>query len=140
MRISVFGPPGCGKSSLISALFGLTEHDNRASCDNGVTVHTWEWRPQGGECCCLRRNPIKKVKRSFIDISKNLKTFKSYNPDIYRKSFERTFLENLKLESVVCVLSIQVSLFTEDADDKGRELLEIWEWSGKKVRVTSLYK
>lgn len=68
MRISVLGPPGCGKSSLISALFGLTEHDNRASCDNGVTVHTWEWRPQG-----------------------------------------------------------------EDADDKGRELVEIWEWSGKKI-------
>lgn len=35
---------------------------------------------------------------------------------------------------------IEVSSFTEDADDKGRELVEIWEWSGKKVRVTSLYK
>uniref|UniRef100_K1QHP0 Uncharacterized protein n=1 Tax=Magallana gigas TaxID=29159 RepID=K1QHP0_MAGGI len=72
MRIFVLGPPGCGKSSLVSALFGLTEHDNRTSCDNGVTIHTWEWRPQG------------------------------------------------------------VSSFTEDADDKGRELVEIWEWSGKK--------
>lgn len=35
---------------------------------------------------------------------------------------------------------IEVSSFTEDADDKGRELVEIWEWSGKKVRITSLYK
>lgn len=50
MKIFVLGPPGCGKSSLVSALFGLTEHDNRTSCDNGVTIHTWEWRPQGGEC------------------------------------------------------------------------------------------
>lgn len=37
-------------------------------------------------------------------------------------------------------LFIEVSSFTEDADDKGREPVEIWEWSGKKVRVTSLYK
>lgn len=74
MRIFVLGPPGCGKSSLVSALFGLTEHDNRPSCDNGVTIHTWEWRPQGGECSCL----IKKSKTVvyFIDIFKNLKTFK----------------------------------------------------------------
>lgn len=73
MRIFVLGPPGCGKSSLVSALFGLTEHDNRTSCDNGVTIHTWEWRPQGGECSCL----IKKRKTFvyFIDIFKNLKTF-----------------------------------------------------------------
>lgn len=33
MRVFVLGPPGCGKSSIISALFGLTEHDNRASCE-----------------------------------------------------------------------------------------------------------
>lgn len=39
-----------------------------------------------------------------------------------------------------CFLYIEVSSFTEDADDKGRELVEIWEWSGKKVRITSLYK
>lgn len=85
MRIFVLGPPGCGKSSLVSALFGLTEHDNRASCDNGVTIHTWEWRPQGGECSCL----IKKSKTVvyFIDIFKNLKFLNYHNLDMYRKSF-----------------------------------------------------
>lgn len=35
---------------------------------------------------------------------------------------------------------IEVLLFIEDVDDKGRELVEIWEWFGKKVRIIFLYK
>lgn len=90
MRIFVLGPPGCGKSSLVSALFGLTEHDNRASCDNGVTIHTWEWRPQGGECNSLiKTKSYEKVKRSFILLIflKTLKLLNYHNLDMYRKSF-----------------------------------------------------
>ncbi|XP_055999309.1 uncharacterized protein LOC125653527 [Ostrea edulis] len=40
MRIFVLGRPGCGKSDLITAMFELTDHDNRSRCDNGVTIHT----------------------------------------------------------------------------------------------------
>lgn len=90
MRIFVLGPPECGKSSLVSALFGLTEHDNRTSCDNGVTIHTWEWRPQGGECNSLiKTKSYEKVKRSFILLIflKTLKLLNYHNLDMYRKSF-----------------------------------------------------
>ncbi|XP_061186199.1 uncharacterized protein LOC133194210 [Saccostrea echinata] len=46
MRIFVLGRPGCGKSDLITAIFGVTEHDNRVRCDNGVSIHTWNFSPK----------------------------------------------------------------------------------------------
>nr|XP_022296096.1 uncharacterized protein LOC111105910 isoform X1 [Crassostrea virginica] len=41
MRIFVLGRPGSGKSNLITAIFGVTDHVDRSSCDDGVTTHTW---------------------------------------------------------------------------------------------------